>query len=141
MQIEKICYGRTYPLGNYASERIDMEASIDPEEPIEMVVEILKGKCDAIHKSNNPHLYDSQYISTPPDFAEQTGIHTIYTNNPDTFKEVEQKVSPEQEVEDTIKGIEAAETPEELSGWLLQAAKNQKTMGAFNRRKKQLNVQ
>lgn len=29
MTITKVSYGKTYPLGNYSSERIDLEASVE----------------------------------------------------------------------------------------------------------------
>jgi len=57
MVITKVSYGKTYPLGNYSSERIDLEASIDNIETVEEVLQELRDKCDSIHKTNNPHLY------------------------------------------------------------------------------------
>lgn len=140
MTITTVRYGRTYGLPNYGSERIDLEASIDPEEPIEMVVEILKGKCDSIHKANNPQLYYSQYVSTPPEFAAATGIHTIYTNNPDTFKQPEVKITPEEEQQSLLEEIANA-TAETIEQWEIPALRNVKTKGAYSLRLKQLNLQ
>lgn len=39
MQVKRISYGRTYNLGNYQSERIDIEAAVDKDE--QAVVDIL----------------------------------------------------------------------------------------------------
>ncbi len=144
MQITKVQYGKTYSLGNYCSERIDLEATID-NETTEEAIQALRNQCDTIHKKNNPHLYQeqqSQYVKTSPDFEAKTGIPFVYTNSPQTFESqpvTEEKISPEQEIANTIAEIEAA-TPETLHTFQLQAAKSNKTMGAYNRRKKQLNI-
>ena len=60
MTITKVSYGKTYPLGNYSSERIDLEATLHEGEEIKMAVEALKIMCDVMHKENNPHLYQEQ---------------------------------------------------------------------------------
>jgi len=139
MQITKVQYGKTYSLGNYCSERIDLEASID--ETTETVADSifqLRHYCDEIHKKNNPQLYQ-----------EQTPIANGYTNDGKewtangkaeiSISQPEEKISPEQEIENTLKDIEEA-TAETILTFRLPAAQNQKTMGAFNRRKKQLNI-
>ena len=63
MKITKVQYGKTYSLGNYCSERIDLEASVDEEEEtVTGVIADLKKMCDAEHKANNPHLYQEEPI-------------------------------------------------------------------------------
>lgn len=134
MKIDRISYQKTYPTGQYANEKIGMEASIDESEQdhLPMIAELLKGKCDAIHKANNPHIYQEQY-STQPLVVNQPE-HIKITSPP------EEKISPEQEIANTISEIENA-TSETLHTFQLQAAKNQRTMDAYNKKKKQLNIQ
>lgn len=58
MKIINIKYGKTYSLGNFCSERIDLEASIDSgTEDVYECLEKLKDTCDTYHKCNNPQLY------------------------------------------------------------------------------------
>lgn len=130
MTITKVSYGRTYSLGNYNSERIDLEASVTDSEHIEDVVKELKEMCDTYHKTNNPHLYQEQ------ETIKETGDYALGLPNPTMQTE---KISPEQEIEATLKGIEEA-TAETLPTFRIKAAQNIKTLGAYNRRKKQLNI-
>ncbi len=67
MKITKASYGRTYSLGSFQSERIDLEATIDEGEDIQFVVCNLKHECDQIHQKNNPHLYQEQETTIPID--------------------------------------------------------------------------
>lgn len=133
MTITKVSYGKTYALGNYCSERIDLEASIDETDDVGVVVSILKMNCDEINKKNNPGLYVER-----TDYVPDTHVGHI-PQSPEP-QPLEEKISPEQEIENTLKEIENA-TAETLHTFQLQAAKNQSTMGAYNRRKKQLNIQ
>jgi hypothetical protein len=75
MVITKVSYGKTYPLGNYSSERIDLEASIDNIETVEEVLQELRDKCDSIHKTNNPHLYN-------PHLYQEESIVSEWINSP-----------------------------------------------------------
>ena len=60
MKITKVSYGKTYPLGNYSSERIDLEATVEDGENRTLALSALKEICDIEHKQNNPHLYQEQ---------------------------------------------------------------------------------
>lgn len=61
MKITIVKFGKTYSLGNYCSERIDLEASIDEtHESVTDAVFQLREYCDQLHKKNNPHLYQEQ---------------------------------------------------------------------------------
>ena len=73
MKITKVQYGKTYSLGNYCSERIDLEASVDEEEEtVTGVIADLKKMCDAEHKANNPHLYQEEQVINITQPIEQT---------------------------------------------------------------------
>ena len=54
MTITEIKYGKTYPLGNYSSERIDLTATLDEREHISEAFQKLKEMCDKQHDINNP---------------------------------------------------------------------------------------
>lgn len=63
MKITTIKFGKTYSLGNFCSERIDLEASIDSgTEDVYECLEKLKDTCDTYHKANNPQLYTQQSL-------------------------------------------------------------------------------
>lgn len=138
MNITRVSYGRTYSLGSFQSERIDLEASIDEtRESVADAVFQLREYCDQLHKKNNPHLYQEQETIQPtPEWAthKSSASYSLGT------QEITEKISPEQEIEDTLKGIEEA-TAETLPTFRIKASQNIKTLGAYNRRKKQLNIQ
>lgn len=95
MKITTVSYGRTYPLGNYASERIDLEADVEILDDTQEVVNRLKFMCDEIHKKNNPHLYQEQ---TPIVSNQQIFTATA----PIEIKQQEEKISPEQALKEQI---------------------------------------
>ena len=92
MKITTVKYGRTFALGNFASERIDLEASIDEgkESAIDAFNQ-LREYAEQIHMKNHPHLYQQ----THPELysSEQTEL---------PVQEIENKLSME---EITIQGI------------------------------------
>jgi len=138
MQIKSVKYGKTYGLPNYGSERIDLEASIDEseQEHIPMIVEILKGKCDAMHKANNPGLYIERI---PHDYNNFTPTHQDFSPQPTETQPV--KISPQDEENNLITSIESAQNEQELIQYKLLAAKNIKALGSYKKRAKQLNLE
>lgn len=135
MTITKISYGRTYPLGNYASERIDFEASIESDQDPHQALQSLKNQVQHFHESTNPHLYQEP---AQPQYGT-TNQQSFAANAPLEIKREEEKISQEQEIANTISEIENA-TTETLHTFKLQAAKNVKTAGAFKKRQKQLGI-
>jgi hypothetical protein len=101
MKITKVQYGKTYSLGNYCSERIDLEATLDERDLECDVIGFLKDKCDEIHKKNNPHLYQEEPI--------------IKTTQP-----IEQTVTPKDDRIGRYLAIQAATTLEELEAVKIQ---------------------
>ena len=111
MTITKVSYGKTYPLGNYSSERIDLEASVEDGERITGVIELLKEICDREHKANNPHLYQEQETIIEFGRDENNNLtRTEKTPQPidNTPKKLSQKELIQQEIEKctTIKQVE-----------------------------------
>ncbi len=142
MKITTIQYHKVYNLGNYCSEKIGLEASIDEtEQSLHDAAKELKEYCDEIHKQNNPHLFQEtqvmDYSNPPSTFTNNTGTDTLSMK----YAPIEEpKISPEQEIEEVLAGIEAATNETELTQWVFPASKNIKTAGAYSRRKKQLGI-
>jgi len=136
MQIIKVQFGKTYSLGNYCSERIDLEASID--ETTETVADSifqLRHYCDEIHKKNNPQLYQEQI---PQEFITGSIHNNGMFSQPTEPQPI--KLSPQDEENNLITSIESAKNEQELIQYKLLAGKSQKSIGAYNKRKKQLNI-
>ena len=131
MKITKVQYGKTYSLGNYCSERIDLEASIDESEQdhIPMIVEILKGKCDSIHKANNPGLYIERTTYVPD------------TNVGNIPQQPEPQPPKKTTIETYIIEIQSVNDPEKLKKeWALLAKSNPKLKDAYELQLKKLTV-
>jgi len=127
MKITTITYHKTYNLGNYCSEKIGLEATIDEtEQSIHDAAKELKEYCDEIHKQNNPHLYQEQatiipeYIKGSITGLDKQGnaIHTDYSTPP------EEKISIEQGRINTINSIKACQSIEELKTWKMLTSLN-----------------
>ena len=108
----------------------------------------IKNNPERYEPKNYPHLYpqqDHQYVKTPPDFEGKTGIPYIYSNSPDFFAQPTEKqpikLSPQEEENNLITSIESAQNEKELIQYKLLAGKSQKTIGAYKRKCKQLNIQ
>lgn len=123
MQITKVQYGKTYSLGNYCSERIDLEASIDEtHESVTDAVFQLREYCDQLHKNNNPHLYQEQPYQP---LNEEPPIITF----------PEEKISQEQKIQNLIS--QATSLPE-LKQWELLSKSNPKLTEAYELKLKSL---
>lgn len=128
MKIEKIEYSKNYNIQGMQWEKIVMGGTLEEgESEMDAIVELRK-KCDQSAQQISSQLYDYQ---------------PLVVNPPETFfvrPEPEEKLTPDQETEALLLAISEANATE-LPQYQLVAAKNQKTMGAYNKRKKQLNVQ
>jgi hypothetical protein len=148
MTIDRISFSETIEtMDEYGRKhwvKTSAEGSLSPEDNIPQCYNELKAHAlNALYQKNNPHLYqqqDHQYVKTPPDFEGKTGIPYIYTNSPQMFETQPVKLSPQDEENNLITSIESAKNEQELIQYKLLAAKNSKTTGAYNRRKKQLNI-
>ena len=101
MKIEKVSYGKTYSLGNYCSERIDLEASIDEDkESCIEAVNQLRHYCDGIHKQNNPKLYQEQETTIPNNQCIKGSI-TPYDKEGNLLHPLPEK-TPEQAAQELI---------------------------------------
>jgi hypothetical protein len=128
MQITKVQYGKTYSLGNYCSERIDLEASIDEtHESVTDAVFQLREYCDQLHKKNNPHLYQEQ----TPEQREVIHAPPYNTYPPEGISEPPEKIPQEQKIQNLIS--QATSLPE-LKQWELLSKSNEKLKEAYEKR-------
>ena len=108
MKITTIKYGKTYSLGNFCSERIDLEASIDADtEDVYECLEKLKDTCDTYHKSNNPKLY----TETPIHNNSQWEVNTNTQEQPPS--------TPKTQPHSTIEAINTCTNLKELQDFQL----------------------
>lgn len=54
MKVDKVTYTKSYSIGPFLQEKVGFEASIDPEDIPENVLNYLKVMADDWHKENNP---------------------------------------------------------------------------------------
>lgn len=132
MKVTSINYQKVFPLGQYINERIGVEIQVDENDNPDECLIAAKSMVERFHKEKNPYLYQDQTPTTVFTVPEnwQPGLHVT----------APEKLTPDQETENLISEIENA-TPDTILSFRLPAARNQRTMGAFNRKKKQLNVQ
>lgn len=142
MPLKQITFSKKYPYAQFLNYDIGYVWDMVEGENREEIETMLNKWADEKHKKDCPQFYQEQnsvqiisqwedkYHTKYPSNEIVTVLHTTKT---------EEKISPEQEIEDTLKGIEEA-TAETILTWRLPAAKSQKTMGAYNRRKKQLGI-
>lgn len=115
MKITKASYGRTYSLGSFQSERIDLEATIDEGEDIQFVVCNLKHECDQVHQKNNPHLHQEQETTVWNSEVPNLGLQVTEPQEAIPSKKLSQEEVLAQLIEDatTLKALKWLEKPSE----------------------------
>lgn len=66
MKLTLVTYAKTFNLGNYCSEKIGLEASIDDSESPESALAILKEIVTKFHEQNNPQLETTVWTAPTP---------------------------------------------------------------------------
>lgn len=127
---DKITYGESIECpGKW--RRMDYETTVKEGETDKEAANRAQCFVQNFLSQNNPHLYQEQDTIQP-----YNGLSSITNVRP---PELEEKISPEQEIESLLLAIsEANET--ELPQYKLLASQNIKTLGAFQKRKKQLGL-
>jgi hypothetical protein len=133
----KVSYGRTFPIGSFASERIDLEYEFVMTENDSVTslahqsASQLKEIIESIHKKNNPHLYQEQ---TPIDYNQQI----FAANAPIEIRNEEEKRSQQsgnQSQEQKIQNLISQSTSlPELKQWELLSKSNEKLKEAYEKR-------
>jgi hypoxanthine phosphoribosyltransferase len=147
MKITKVSYGKTYPLGNYSSERIDLEASVDEGESISLAINTLKEICDIEHKSNNPKLFQEQEYKQlneePPQIPIQKyQMHDSEKESAAVYMSYGEPSKPITQEQKFLNLINLATSTKELSMYEKTANnhKYQNLKEAYNKKYNQLNT-
>lgn len=144
MTITKVSYGKTYALGNYCSERIDLEASIDEDtESAADAIYQLRHYCDEIHKKNNPHLYQEQDT-----IQERQSFREVVDNHLSKIEESKERFNSLQYIDNQpkklsqkeliLQEISNATTEKQLKEWRLLAEKYPEIMDTYYNKLNQL---
>jgi hypothetical protein len=132
MPLKQVTFSKKYPYAQFLNYDIgyvwDM-AEGDNREDIEIM---LRKWADETHKRDCPQFYQEQRNYVPD---------TNVGNIPQPIEPQSVKLSPQDEENNLITSIESAKNEKELIQYKLLAGKSQKSMGAYNKRKKQLNIE
>ncbi len=115
MHIQTINYTKTFNLGNYSSEKIGVEFSINQGESANKALDIARDLVEDYHKQNVARLKDLGYF-----YDDQVPDEVIPTQSKKTL------------VEKTKEFIDACNTKEDLKAWELMAKSNPELLGYYN---------
>jgi len=115
MHIQTINYTKTFNLGNYSSEKIGVEFSINQGESANKALDIARELVEDYHKQNVARLKDLGYF-----YDDQIPDEVIPTQSKKTL------------VEKTKEFIDACNTKEDLKAWELMAKSNPELLGYYN---------
>jgi len=115
MHIQTIVYQKTFNLGNYSSEKIGVEFSINQGESANKALDIARDLVEDYHKQNVARLKDLGYF-----YDDQVPDEVIPTQSKKTL------------VEKTKEFIDACNTKEDLKAWELMAKSNPELLGYYN---------
>jgi len=115
MHIQTINYTKTFNLGNYSSEKIGVEFSINQGESANKALDIARELVEDYHKQNVARLKDLGYF-----YDDQVPDEVIPTQSKKTL------------VEKTKEFIDACNTKEDLKAWELMAKSNPELLGYYN---------
>jgi len=115
MHIQTINYTKTFNLGNYSSEKIGVEFSINQGESANKALDIARDLVEDYHKQNVARLKDLGYF-----YDDQVPDEIIPTQSKKTL------------VEKTKEFIDACNTKEDLKAWELMAKSNPELLGYYN---------
>ena len=136
MKITTVKYGRTFALGNFASERIDLEASIDEgkESAIDAFNQ-LREYAEQIHMKNHPHLYQQ----TNPELYSSEQPKNWFDNDKQEVFELMDAItlSPKQKI---ISQIQQCSDITVLKSFELLAKNNTEIKTAYDNRFNELSL-
>jgi hypothetical protein len=115
MHIQTINYTRTFNLGNYSSEKIGVEFSLNQGESANKALDIARELVEEYHKQNVIRLKELGYF-----YDEQISEEVIPTQSKQTLAE-------------KTKGfIDSCKTKEELKAWELMSKSNPELLQHYN---------
>ncbi len=63
MKVTQVSYLKTFPLGQFINEKIEIVVSIGEGDDVQSALSLARSECELNHKTNNPHLYQEQETS------------------------------------------------------------------------------
>ena len=130
MTITTVSYQKTYNLGNYSSERIGVEVSINEGENAMEALDTAKKLCQEFHEKNNPE----------PFVSGETIIQPASTEPIPEIK-VDKRTAKERQIQNYINLINASteiEKPMGIKGYEAIAQSNPQLKEAYDNKLKQL---
>jgi hypothetical protein len=115
MHIQTINYTRTFNLGNYSSEKIGVEFSLNQGESANKALDIARELVEEYHKQNVIRLKELGYF-----YDEQVPEEVIPTQSKKTL------------AEKTKDFIDSCKTKEELKAWELMSKSNPELLEHYN---------
>ena len=125
MTITTVSYQKTYNLGNYSSERIGVEVSINEGENAMEALDTAKKLCQEFHEKNNPEPPQSSVVSVP--FEEIAAIQP---------PKIDKKTAKEQQEQKLIDDINSCTELKVLESYRLIAKSNKKLQTTYDYRLK-----
>ena len=138
MKVKTVSYCKTFNIGSYQSEKIGVEIDVEENETPEQCLSAAKSMVATFFTQSNPQLNYQEQETTINNWLVKESEHHQQMQVASGLKE--EKISPQQEIEDLLLEIEQA-TTETLHTYQLKASQNQRTLGAYKKRQKQLNIQ
>jgi hypothetical protein len=115
MHIQTVNYTRTFNLGNYSSEKIGVEFSLNQGESANKALDIARDLVEEYHKQNVERLKGLGYF-----YDEQVREEIIPTQSKQTL------------AEKTKNFIDSCKTKEELKAWELMSKSNPELLEHYN---------
>ena len=115
MHIQTVSYTRTFNLGNYSSEKIGVEFSLNQGESANKALDIARELVEEYHKQNVIRLKELGYF-----YDEQVPEEVIPTQSKKTL------------AEKTKDFIDSCKTKEELKAWELMSKSNPELLEYYN---------
>jgi hypothetical protein len=115
MHIQTVNYTRTFNLGNYSSEKIGVEFSLNQGESANKALDIARELVEDYHKQNVIRLKELGYF-----YDEQVSEEVIPTQSKQTL------------AEKTKSFIDSCKTKEELKAWELMSKSNPELLEHYN---------
>jgi hypothetical protein len=115
MHIQTVNYTRTFNLGNYSSEKIGVEFSLNQGESANKALDIARDLVEEYHKQNVIRLKELGYF-----YDEQVPEEIIPTQSKKTL------------AEKTKDFIDSCKTKEELKAWELMSKSNPELLKHYN---------
>jgi hypothetical protein len=126
MHIQTVSYTRTFNLGNYSSEKIGVEFSINQGESANKALDIARELVEQYHAENVKRLKEvSEFLVVPYDETYSTE-KIIPTQSKQTL------------AEKTKSFIDSCKTKEELKAWELMSKSNPELLEYYNNKLKSL---